>query len=50
MKDPVTVLADPTMNALIVGASPSDMKLVESLVASLDVPAPSRATCTGSSR
>ena len=34
--DPVTVLTEPRTNALIVSASPEDMKLVESLVARLD--------------
>jgi len=35
-KDAVTVVADPKANALIVSASPEDMKLAESLIAKLD--------------
>jgi len=35
-RDAVTVIADPKANALIVGASPRDMKLAESLIATLD--------------
>lgn len=35
-KDPITVLADPKTNSLMVGASPDDMKLAESLIAKLD--------------
>ena len=35
-RDQVTVLADPKTNALIVGATPEDMKLAESLIARLD--------------
>ena len=37
--DPVTVMADGLSNTLIVGASPADMQLVDTLVARLDVPA-----------
>ena len=36
-KDTVTVIADARSNALIVGASPADMPLAESLIAQLDV-------------
>lgn len=38
-KDPVTVIADARSNSLVVGATPDDMKLAESLVARLDVEA-----------
>jgi type II secretion system protein D len=34
--DPVTIVAEPRTNALIIAASPEDMKLAESLVARLD--------------
>jgi type II secretory pathway component GspD/PulD (secretin) len=37
-KDPMTVIADARSNSLIVGASPADMKLAETLVAQLDAP------------
>ncbi|MGC9453928.1 MAG: secretin N-terminal domain-containing protein [Phycisphaerae bacterium] len=36
-REPVTIVADAARNALVVGAESSDMKLVESLVARLDV-------------
>ncbi|HOF18740.1 MAG TPA: secretin N-terminal domain-containing protein, partial [Phycisphaerae bacterium] len=36
-KDPVTILADTRSNTLVVGASPEDMKLVESILARMDV-------------
>ena len=40
-KDPVTVVADPRTNAVIVGASPEDMALAENLISRLDaVPLP----------
>jgi len=35
-KNPMTVLAEPRTNALIVGASPEDMPLAEALIAQLD--------------
>jgi len=35
-KDPISVIAEPRINALIVGAGPEDMKLAESLIAQLD--------------
>lgn len=35
-KDPMTVIADSRTNSLIVGASPTDMKLAETLIAQLD--------------
>jgi len=38
-KDAITVIADPNANALIVGASPDDIKVVESLIPSLDTTA-----------
>jgi len=37
-KDPMTVIADARSNSLIVGASPADMKLAETLIAQLDAP------------
>ena len=37
-KDPITVIADPKNNALIVGATLEDMKLAENLISKLDVP------------
>jgi type II secretory pathway component GspD/PulD (secretin) len=37
-KDPMTVIADARSNSLIVGASPADMKLAETLIAQLDMP------------
>lgn len=36
-KDPITVVADPKNNALILGATIEDMKLAEGLIAKLDV-------------
>jgi type II secretory pathway component GspD/PulD (secretin) len=36
-RDPVTILADAARNALVVGASPEDMKLAASLIEELDV-------------
>ncbi|MFW6065282.1 MAG: secretin N-terminal domain-containing protein [Planctomycetota bacterium] len=35
-QEPVTIIADAARNALLVGAEPSDMKLVESLIGRLD--------------
>jgi type II secretory pathway component GspD/PulD (secretin) len=37
-KDPMTVIPDARSNSLIVGASPADMKLAETLIAQLDAP------------
>jgi type II secretory pathway component GspD/PulD (secretin) len=37
-KDPMTVIPDARTNSLIVGASPADMKLAETLIAQLDTP------------
>jgi len=36
VRDPITVIADPKTNALLVGASSADMKLAEDLIAQLD--------------
>ncbi len=36
-KDPVTVIADAKVNALIVGAAPQDMEMVRMLIARLDI-------------
>jgi len=36
-KEPVTILADPKVNALIVGATPEDIELAASLIKRLDV-------------
>ena len=38
-KDPVTIVAEPRTNALIVAATPEDMKLAESLIKRLDAEA-----------
>ncbi len=45
-KDPMTVIADSRTNSLIVGASPTDMKLAETLIAQLDTPPGKDATTT----
>ncbi len=37
-EQPVTIVADPRANALVIGASPEDMKLAETIIARLDVP------------
>ena len=43
-KDTVTIVAETKTNALIVGAKPEDMKLVESLIARLDTGSPAPGT------
>ena len=45
-KDPITVVADAGSNSLIVGASPTDMKLAERLIAQLDAPQGAGASST----
>ncbi|MBI5722766.1 MAG: hypothetical protein HZA50_02325 [Planctomycetes bacterium] len=36
-KDPVTIIADPKLNALLISATPEDIKLAERLISQLDV-------------
>ena len=41
-KDPVTVLSDAKSNSLVIGATPADMAMVESLITRLEI---GRASC-----